>query len=165
MKAEKGKKVKVHYKGTLDDGTQFDSSEGKEPLEFEVGQNKVIPGFENSIEGMEEGEEKEFKLTPEQAYGERNEQLVQEIPKSQVPENMEIKEGQMLMLKAPNGQNIPAKVVEDKGESFMLDINHPLAGKNLNFSVKLDKVEEGGETQQEETHEEEPSESEENQEN
>ncbi|MFW6014796.1 MAG: FKBP-type peptidyl-prolyl cis-trans isomerase [Candidatus Nanoarchaeia archaeon] len=163
MKAEKGNKVKVHYKGTLDDGTQFDSSEGKEPLEFVVGQNKVIPGFENSIEGMEEGEEKEFKLTPEQAYGERNEQLVQEIPKSQVPENMEIKEGQMLMLKAPNGQNIPAKVVEDKGESFMLDINHPLAGKNLNFSVKLDKVEEGGETQQEETQEEEPSESEENQ--
>lgn len=140
MKAEKNSKVKVHYTGTLDDGTTFDSSEGKEPIEFVVGQNKVIPGFENSVEGMEEGEEKQFKLTPDQAYGDRNEQLVQEVQKSQLPEDMEVKEGQMLMLKAPNGQNLPAKVVEDKGETFMLDINHPLAGQNLNFKVKLDSV-------------------------
>lgn len=150
MKAEKGSKVKVHYTGTLDDGTQFDTSEGKEPLEFVVGQNKVIPGFETSVEGMEEGEEKDFKLTPDQAYGERNEQLVQEVQKSQVPENMEIKEGQMLMLKAPNGQNIPAKVVQDKGETFLLDINHPLAGQNLNFKVKLDSVVEQQASEEEE---------------
>ncbi|MGM5482237.1 MAG: FKBP-type peptidyl-prolyl cis-trans isomerase [Nanobdellota archaeon] len=149
MKAEKGSKVKVHYTGTLDDGTTFDSSEGKEPIEFVVGQNKVIPGFENSVDGMEQGEEKDFKLTPDQAYGERNEQLIQEVQKSQLPENMEVKEGQMLMLKAPNGQNLPAKVVEDKGETFMLDINHPLAGKNLNFKVKLDEVVEQQASEQE----------------
>ena len=141
MKAEEGKKVKVHYKGTLDDGTQFDTTEGKEPLEFVVGENRIIPGFEQSVSGMEEGEEKDFKLSPDQAYGERNEQLVQEVQKSQLPENMEVKEGMMLMLKGPDGQQMPAKVVEDKGETFTLDINHPLAGQNLNFNVKLEKVE------------------------
>ncbi len=141
MKAEEGKKVKVHYKGTLDDGTQFDTTEGKEPLEFVVGENRIIPGFEQSVNGMEEGEEKDFKLSPDQAYGERNEQLVQEVQKSQLPENMEVKEGMMLMLKGPDGQQMPAKVVEDKGETFTLDINHPLAGQNLNFNVKLEKVE------------------------
>lgn len=160
MKAEKGSKVKVHYTGTLDDGTTFDSSEGKEPIEFIVGKNKVIPGFENAVEEMEEGEEKEFKLTPDQAYGDRNEQLVQEVQKSQLPENMEVQEGQMLMLKAPNGQNIPAKVVEDKGETFMLDINHPLAGQNLNFKVQLDSVVEQQAQDEEEDSEEQPEESE-----
>lgn len=149
MKAEEGKKVKVHYKGTLDDGTQFDTTEGKEPLEFVMGENKIIPGFEESVKDMEEGEEKDFKLRPDQAYGERNEQMVQEVPKSQLPEGMEIQEGMMLMLKGPDGQQIPAKVVEDKGENFTLDINHPLAGQNLNFNVKLEKVEEAEETSSE----------------
>ncbi len=148
MKAGDGKKIKVHYKGTLDDGTQFDTTEGKEPLEFVMGENKIIPGFEESVKGMEEGEEKDFKLTPDQAYGERNEQMVQEVQKSQLPEGMEIQEGMMLMLKGPDGQQIPAKVVEDKGETFSLDINHPLAGQNLNFNVKVEKVEESGESQE-----------------
>ena len=147
MKAGDGKKIKVHYKGTLDDGTQFDTTEGKEPLEFVMGENKIIPGFEESVKGMEEGEEKDFKLTPDQAYGERNEQMVQEVQKSQLPEGMEIQEGMMLMLKGPDGQQIPAKVVEDKGETFSLDINHPLAGQNLNFNVKVEKVEESGESE------------------
>lgn len=151
MKAGDGKKVKVHYKGTLDDGTQFDSTEGKEPLEFVVGENKIIPGFEESVKGMEEGEQKDFQLSPDQAYGERNEQMVQEVSKSQLPENMEIQEGMMLMLKGPDGQQIPAKVVEDKGETFTLDINHPLAGQNLNFNVKLEKVEEAPEGEGEES--------------
>ncbi len=148
MKAGEGKKVKVHYKGTLDDGTQFDTTEGKEPLEFVMGENRIIPGFEQSLDGMEEGEEKSFKLSPDQAYGDRNEQLVQEVEKSQLPENMEVKEGMMLMLKGPDGQQMPAKVVEDKGETFTLDINHPLAGQNLNFDVKVDKVEEAPKEQE-----------------
>lgn len=141
MVVEEGNKIKVHYTGTLDDGTKFDSSEGKEPLEFVVGEKKVIPGFEKAVVGMEEGQEKEFKIEAEEAYGPKNPQLIQEVPKKALPEGMEVKEGTMLMLKAPTGQNVPATVTEDKGESIMIDLNHPLAGKNLNFKIKLETVE------------------------
>jgi FKBP-type peptidyl-prolyl cis-trans isomerase 2 len=140
MKIEKGNKVKVHYTGTLDDGTKFDSSEGREPLEFTVGENKVIPGFENALIGMEKGEEKDIKLLSKDAYGESNPMMVQEVPKTNLPANLEVKEGMMLMLKTPDGQQLPAKVIENKETSIMIDLNHPLAGKDLNFHLKVEEV-------------------------
>ncbi len=140
MKIENGNKVKVHYVGTFDDGTKFDSSEGKEPLEFTIGEKKVIPGFENALIGMEKGEEKQIKLLANEAYGEKNPQMVQEIPKTSLPKDLEVKEGMMLMLKTPEGQQLPAKVVENKETTIMLDMNHPLAGKNLNFDLKVEEV-------------------------
>lgn len=141
MKIEEGDKVKVHYTGTLDDGTKFDSSEGREPLEFVVGEKKVIPGFEQALIGMEKDEEKEVKLLSGDAYGDKNPALIQEVPKQGLPEGMEVKEGTQLMLKSPTGQTLPATVKEIKDETFVIDLNHPLAGKNLNFSLKVEEIE------------------------
>lgn len=132
-----GDRVKVHYTGTFDDGVKFDSSEGKDPIEFTLGEGQVIKGFEEGILGMEEGEEKDIKLTPEKAYGIPQEKLVQEVPKERFPKEIPLKEGIMLSLKSPEGHVIPAKVKEIKEDKIVIDLNHPLAGKNLNFKLKL----------------------------
>ena len=136
MTVKKGDKVKVHYTGTLDDGTEFDSSEkhGK-PLEFEVGSGQVIKGFDDALMGMEKGEEKKVKLPPEQAYGDHNPDLVKKIPRDQIPK--EAKEGMMLGVTLPNSMQIPAKIVKMDDKEVTLDMNHPLAGKTLNFKLKL----------------------------
>lgn len=136
MPIKNGDKVKVEYEGTFDDGTVFDSSEKcGAPLEFEVGAGQIIPGFENAVMGMEEGEEKEFKLKPADAYGDRNPQLVQKIPKDQLPK--EVMPGMMLMIGLPNGVQIPVKITEVTDEEVTIDLNHPLAGKVLNFKIKI----------------------------
>lgn len=136
MPVKNGDKVKVEYEGTFNDGTVFDSSEKcGAPLEFEVGAGQIIPGFENAVMGMENGEEKEFKLEPSDAYGDRNPQLVQKIPKDQLPK--EVTPGMMLMIGLPNGVQIPVKVTEVTDEEVTLDLNHPLAGKALNFKIKI----------------------------
>jgi FKBP-type peptidyl-prolyl cis-trans isomerase 2 len=134
---KKGDKVKVAYTGKLEDGNVFDSSEGKEPLCFEVGASQVIPGFDNAIEGMKKDEEKTFTLSVEEAYGPVKEELVQEFPKDKLPAKPEPKEGMMLIMQAPTGQQIPAKIVEVKGDIVKIDINHPLAGKALTFEIKV----------------------------
>jgi FKBP-type peptidyl-prolyl cis-trans isomerase 2 len=134
---KKGDKVKVAYTGKLEDGNVFDSSEGKEPLSFEVGANQVIPGFDNAIEGMKKDEEKTFTLSVEEAYGPVKEELVQEFPKDKLPDKPEPKEGMMLIMQAPTGQQIPAKIVEVKNDIVKIDINHPLAGKALTFEIKV----------------------------
>ena len=137
-KVKKGDKVKIEYSGTLDDGTVFDSSEKHgAPLEFEIGAKQVIPGFENAIIGMKKGEEKEVKLEPAQAYGERNDQLVKEVPKDQVPAEQELKQGMMLLMRLPNGMQVPVKVVKVTKQAITLDLNHPLAGKTLTFKIKV----------------------------
>ena len=130
--------VKVEYEGKFEDGTVFDSSKthGK-PLEFELGKKQVIPGFENAVKDMKVGEETEITIKPEEGYGEVKEELVKEVPRSQLPPGPELKAGMMLMVGLPNGQQIPAKIAEVKKETVMIDLNHPLAGKTLIFKLKL----------------------------
>ncbi|MFT4304450.1 MAG: FKBP-type peptidyl-prolyl cis-trans isomerase [Candidatus Woesearchaeota archaeon] len=164
MSVKDGDKVKVHYKGTLDDGKEFDNSEkhGK-PLEFEVGTSQVIKGFENAVRGMNVDEEKDVNIPVEEAYGQVNPQLVQKVPRKEFPLKEEPKVGMMLVLNHPQGMKIPAKIVEIDDENITLDMNHPLAGKNLNFNIKLveimDKTAEE-EKPAEETSEEKPEDSE-----
>ena len=137
MAIKKGDTVKVHYTGTFDDGKVFDSSEGKEPLQFAAGQGQVVKGFDEAVVGMKQGEEKEIHVTPENAYGDRNDQLVQQVPKDNVPPD--VKEGMVLGVKTPDGKQFPATVTE-VGEQITLDLNHPLAGKNLNFKIKIEEI-------------------------
>lgn len=133
-------KVKVHYTGTLNDGTVFDSSDGREPLEFTIGANQVIAGFENGIKDMSLNQEKTIKISPSDAYGEKNEQLIVSIPREKFPQEIEV-DGR-LMLKCPQGQNVPAVVKEVKDDVVVIDLNHPLAGKELTFKVKIVGIQE-----------------------
>jgi len=137
MPIEKGNKVKIEYTGTLEDGTVFDSSErhGK-PLEFELGAKQVIAGFENAVLGMEKGQEKTVKLAPSEAYGDYNPQLVKKVPRDQLPKD-ELKPGMVLGMKLPNGAQLPARIVDINETEATLDMNHILAGKTLNFRIKV----------------------------
>ena len=130
-----GTKVKVHYTGTLNDGKIFDSSEGREPLEFTIGNNQVIKGFEDGIKGMKVNEEKTIKIKAKDAYGERDERMVASVPRDKFPP--EVQAGGTLLLKGPNGERLPAVVKEVKDDAVIIDMNHPLAGKDLNFKVKV----------------------------
>lgn len=142
---EKGNKVKVEYEGKLDDGTVFDSSSKHDkPLEFVAGTGTVIPGFDKAIVGMKKGEEKEVKLKPGEAYGEPNPKLLKKVPREQLPKDQEIKPGMVLGVGLPTGQQIPARVKEVNDKEVTLDMNHPLAGKNLNFKLKVVEISEGG---------------------
>ncbi|MGM5484972.1 MAG: FKBP-type peptidyl-prolyl cis-trans isomerase [Nanobdellota archaeon] len=138
MPIKDGDKIKVEYTGTLEDGSVFDSSEKQgKPLEFEVGKGEIIPGFEEAVKGMEKDQEKEIKLTPDKAYGERKDQMIQKVPKDKMPQDQEVKEGMALMVGLPNGAQLPAKVVEVGEQEVTIDVNHPLAGKTLNFKLKV----------------------------
>ena len=130
-----GSKVKVNYTGTLNDGTVFDSSEGKEPLEFTIGESQVIPGFENGIKEMKLNQEKTIKVKPSEAYGEKHEKLIMKLPRKKFPK--EIEANGRLILKGSEGQQIPAMITEINDKEVTIDINHPLAGKELNFKVKV----------------------------
>lgn len=142
---KKGDKVKVEYEGRFEDGVVFDSSKNHgQPLEFEVGEGRVISGFDKAVTGMKKGEEKEFTLKPEEAYGERRAELEQEIPKDKlppVPEGQEIKEGMMLVMGTPDGRQMPVKITKVGKSKITLDLNHPLAGKTLIFKIKILDVE------------------------
>ena len=137
MSIQDGDTIKIDYTGTLDDGSVFDCSDEREPLQFTVGAGEVIPGFEEAVRGMEEGQEKEFRIEPSEAYGEYDEALTQQIPRTVIRSDMEVQEGMMLLVKTPDGQEIPAKVAEVGDEQVTLDMNHPLAGKALNFNIKV----------------------------
>ncbi len=132
--AQEGSNVEVHYTGTLDDETVFDSSEGREPLPFKVGEGKVIPGFEQAVVGMAEGDSKQVTLSPEDAYGEHQKELVMEVPAGDIPEGVEV--GSVLQADM-QGQPVYFTVVGMNDEKVTVDGNHPLAGKNLNFDIKL----------------------------
>lgn len=133
-----GDKIKVHYTGTLDDGAVFDSSEGKQPLEFTLGNGEVIPGFEDQVREMNLNQEKTFKINPKDAYGEVDSRLIAKIPRDKFPP--EVQAGGRLVLKGPEGQNIPAVVTEVKEDFVTIDLNHPLAEKELTFKVKVVSV-------------------------
>jgi peptidylprolyl isomerase len=139
--AKRGDTVRVHYTGRLDDGTVFDSSREREPLEFTVGEGQVITGFERAVEGMEVGEARETRIEADDAYGERRDDLVLDLPKEQVPEGMEIEPGMRLELRQPDGQAVPVTVAEVNEESVTLDGNHPLAGWALTFELELVEIE------------------------
>ena len=141
MPVKEGDKIKVEYTGTFEDGTVFDSSEnyGK-PLEFEIGKGMVVPGFEKAVIGMEKDEEKEITITPEDGYGQPNPQLVQKVPKEKLPKEQEPKEGMFLAINTPDGQKIPAQIKAVDDKEVTIDLNHPLAGKTLNFKIKIVEI-------------------------
>lgn len=136
MKVKEGDKVRVHYTGTLEDGTVFDSSEGGEPLEFQVGSGQIIEGFESGIMGMEEGEQRKLSVPPEKAYGPRRDDLVGKLPTDQV-KDLDLQPGSNVQVQTKQGDVIKAKVVEVADDGVLVDINHPLAGETMNFDVKL----------------------------
>ncbi|MBW2996023.1 peptidylprolyl isomerase [Candidatus Woesearchaeota archaeon] len=140
MPIKKGDKVKVDYTGTLEDGTVFDTSESKQPLEFEVGAGKLIKGFDAAVIGMEKGEEKEITLQPADAYGDPDPKRVQKIPRDKLPADKEPKPGMMLMLNTPDGRQFPAKIAEVTDKEITIDLNHPLAGKVLKFKIKVVEI-------------------------
>jgi FKBP-type peptidyl-prolyl cis-trans isomerase 2 len=142
MRVKNGCKIKVEYVGKLGDGTVFDSSEksGK-VLEFTVGDGQVIPGFEEGIVGMEKGEEKDFEVGVTKAYGKRDENKTQQVPRDQLPIDNEPKVGMILMLNTPDGKQIPLRIMGVDKETITIDLNHPLAGKKLLFHVKVVGIE------------------------
>ena len=137
---ENGQKVKIHYTGTLDDGSQFDSSAGRDPLEFEMGAGMVIPGFEKGVEAMEVGEKKTIHIPAEEAYGERREDMIMQFERSQLPEGLEPAVDMGLQMQGPQGQPVPVTVTSVDEENITIDANHQLAGQNLNFELELVEV-------------------------
>ncbi len=135
-----GTRVLVHYTGSLDDGTQFDSSRGREPLEVILGQGMVIPGFEQAIAGMEPGQTVTVTIPEEEAYGPHNEEMVISIPKTSFPAEIKPAVGEQLVLRSPDGNEIPALIVEMDDTDVTLDANHPLAGFALTFEIELVSV-------------------------
>jgi peptidylprolyl isomerase len=138
--AKSGDKVKIHYTGTLEDGTQFDTSSGRDPLEFSLGGGEVIPGFDAAVTGMSVGESKSVTITPENAYGERHEQLVQQVPRDALPEEMEPAVGMQLQSQSPDGQVMNLVITEVAEEVITVDANHPLAGFDLTFAIELVEI-------------------------
>ena len=139
MAIKQGDKVKVEYKGTLDDGTVFDNSEGREPLEFEVGSGQIIKGFDDAVVGMDKDQEKDIHIKCEDAYGKPQPGLVQAIPRDKLPPEPAPQVGMGLMLNTPQGP-IPARIAEVQDATVKIDLNHPLAGKDLNFHIKIVEV-------------------------
>ncbi len=138
--AKSGDTVKIHYTGTLDDGSQFDSSAGRDPLEFEVGSGQVIPGFDKAVEGMAVGDSKNVRIEPDEAYGPRHEQLVQEVDRSLLPDDLDPREGMTLQSNSPDGQTMQFMVTEVAEETITVDANHPLAGQALSFDIELVEI-------------------------
>jgi len=136
---ESGKTVKVHYKGILADGTIFDSSEGRDPLAFEVGAEQVIPGFEAAIAAMEAGQTNTITLPCADAYGESRDEMVGAVPRDSMPDDLELEVGMVLSMESPEGA-MPVRVMEFDDESVTLDANHPLAGEDLTFELTLIEV-------------------------
>ncbi len=139
--AKKGDTVKVHYTGKLKDGTVFDSSKQREePLEMTLGEGKIIPGFEEAIEGMEPGQTKTIEIPAEKAYGKHQEEMVQDVEKSQFPDDMDPQVGQRFQVNRQDGQPVVFTVTDVGDEKVEVDANHPLAGKELVFDLELVEI-------------------------
>ena len=135
--AKTGDTVHFHYTGSLEDGTVFDSSEGREPLSFTVGSGQIIPGLDAAIDGMSVGEQKTVTVAAKDAYGAWQEEARQAIPREQIPSHIPLEPGTQLQMQTPEGQAIPVMVAEVGDAEVVLDANHPLAGKDLTFAVEL----------------------------
>lgn len=138
--ASSGDTVKVHYTGTLGDGTRFDSSEGREPLELKLGSGQVIPGFDAAIVGMSVGDVRTVTIPAAEAYGPHDSERVQEVPRAAVPPDIELHRGLMLSANAPGGQTLNFHVVGFDDEKVQIDGNHPLAGQDLTFALELVEI-------------------------
>ncbi len=139
-KVQDGDHVTVHYTGKLSNGEVFDTSRGKQPMEIKVGSGTVIPGFDKALVGMEKNETKNFTIPPEDAYGDYDGSLKRSFQRSDLPEGMEPKVGDMLALKTPSGEQVPVRVSETTESEIELDMNHPLAGKALDFEIQVTKI-------------------------
>ena len=140
QQAKAGDVVKVHYTGKLTSGEQFDSSTGREPLEFTVGAGQMIKGFDDAMPGMNVGEKKTINIAPEDAYGPRSEEAIIEFPKENVPADMKLEPGMPLTLSNQQGQPVEVIVLEVKDEVIVLDANHSLAGQELVFDIELVEI-------------------------
>ena len=138
--AKQGDRVRVHYRGTLSDGKEFDSSQGREPLEFVLGSGQVIPGFEQAILGMNAGESKTVVIVAAEAYGPHRPEMTQEIPRSAIPSDIELSEGLVLQAQSPEGRTLSFSVVSFDEERVKVDGNHPLAGQDLTFELELVEI-------------------------
>ncbi len=138
--ARDGDRVAVNYTGKLEDGTVFDTSAGQGPLEFVVGEGRVVPGFEEAVRGMSPGEMKTAKIEPDQAYGDHRSDLMITINRREVPEHIDLRAGQRLALRAPDDQQVSVTVARVTDNDVLLDANHPLAGKTLVFDIELVEI-------------------------
>ena len=136
-KVETGTFVSVHYKGTLQNGEVFDTSEGRHPLEVQMGAGQLISGFENALMGMSLKEKKVFTLDPDEAYGQKDESLTHSFPRADVPAEIKPEVGQTVALASPEGKQVPATITEVDDEKVVLDLNHPLAGETLTFDIEV----------------------------
>lgn len=135
--AKKDDQVKVHYTGRLTDGTEFDASPENAPLEFTIGKGEVIPGFEEAVDGMSPGEKKTVNLSSDQAYGPHRQEMVAEIERKNIPEDLKLEIGNQLEVTQENGQPFVVKITGLSEETVTLDANHPLAGQELVFDIEL----------------------------
>ena len=135
-----GDKIKVHYHGRLTNGDTFDKSEGRAPLEFEVGSGMVIKGFDDGVKGMAVGEKKTIQIPFEEAYGPKSPDMIFEMPKDRFPKDMEIEAGMVLAMSDGQGQQLPVTVTEIKEDAVILDANHKLAGEDLVFDLELVEI-------------------------
>ena len=135
-----GDTVRIHYTGTLQDGTQFDSSRDREPLEFQVGSGQIIPGLDSALPGMEVGETKTVEVAAEAAYGDVDPSARQDVPREQIPAEIPLEVGTQLQMQTPDGRAGPVMVAEVGEKSVTLDANHPLAGKDLKFDIEVVSV-------------------------
>lgn len=139
--AKSGDTVSVHFTGRLEDGTVFDESREGDPLQFEVGADQVIDGFDRAVAGMEVGESREAELDPEEAYGQREDELVFAVPRERLPEGFDPEVGDELAVEIEDGREVPGRVAEVSDDAVTLDLNHPLAGRSLVFEIELVDVE------------------------
>ncbi|HET9581544.1 MAG TPA: peptidylprolyl isomerase [Gemmatimonadota bacterium] len=138
--AKQGDKVKVHYRGSLQDGTVFDTSQGRSPLEFTIGEGEVIPGFEAAVVGMEPGDSKTITVEPPEGYGERRRDLMVDVERARFPADMEVEVGRQIQIQQADGSPRVATIARVDQESVTLDVNHPLAGKDLRFDIELVEI-------------------------
>jgi FKBP-type peptidyl-prolyl cis-trans isomerase 2 len=140
QQVKSGDTVRVHYHGRLTDGSTFDSSDGRDPLEFEVGGGMVIAGFDNGVIGMEKGDKRTLNIPADEAYGEKNPEMVIEFPREQVPADMPLEKGMRLNLNNNEGGVVPVVITEVLEDTILLDANHPLAGEELVFDIELVEI-------------------------
>ncbi|MCM2563892.1 peptidylprolyl isomerase [Lutimaribacter sp. EGI FJ00015] len=137
---KEGDTVRIHYTGTLADGATFDSSEGRDPLEFTVGSGQIIPGLDKAMPGMAVGEKKTVEVPCDEAYGQPDPGACQSVPRAEIPADIPLEIGTQLQVQTPQGQVMPVTVAEVTEAEVTLDANHPLAGRDLTFDIELVEI-------------------------